>query len=66
MLIKLKLYKFRTNGLFYYIFNNFYINIILLFLLFQTILNECDRETPIKLNNDSCVMKYCTKNFQII
>ena len=66
MYLKLKLYKYRANALIFYLFKIFNINIILFFLLLQTILNEvlneCDRETPIKLKNDSCVMKYCTKD----
>ena len=60
MMKKLKLFK--TNALVFYISKNNYINIILFFFLFQTVLNECNRNTPIKLKNDSCVMKYCTKD----
>jgi len=62
MLLKLKIYEFRTNVFVFYIVKKLYINIIFFFLLFQTALNECERENPIKLDNDSCVMKYCTKD----
>ena len=61
-MLKLKISIFNINVLAFYIFKKFYINIILFFFLFQTVLNECDIETPIKLNNDSCVMKYYTKD----
>jgi hypothetical protein len=38
------------------------INIILLFLLFHIIIMEdCEREFPIKLSNGECVLQYCTK-----
>ena len=40
---------------------NFSINIILFFLFFHVVFNECDRDTPIRLNNGSCVMTYCSK-----
>ena len=62
MLLKLKIYEFRTNVFVFYIVKKLYINIIFFFLLFQTALNECERENPIKLDNDSCVMKYCIKD----
>ena len=62
MIKKIKLLIFRANFLDFYIIKNFYINIFLFFLLFQTVMDKCDRETPIKLKNDTCVMKYCTKD----
>ena len=61
MLLKLHFYKSQENTLGLFSYNNFCINIILFFLLFHFILNECHRDVPIKLINDSCVMKYCTK-----
>jgi len=42
-------------------FKNIIIKILFFFNLFKIIINECDRDTPIKLANDSCVLKYCTK-----
>ena len=61
MILKLEFYHSQTSTLECFIIKKFSINIILFFLLFHFILNECDRKTPIKLNDDSCVMKYCTK-----
>ena len=52
----------RMNKLFRYLLNFQSINIILLFHLFQKILMEdCQREFPIKLSNGECDLKYCTK-----
>ena len=61
MLLKLDFYKSQANILDLFTAKNFCIIIILFFLLFHFILNECDRDTPIKLPDGSCVMKYCTK-----
>jgi len=61
MFQKLGFYKQKANILEFYIIKNFYINITFFFLLFHIVLNECNRNAPIKLNNGSCVMKYCTK-----
>ena len=61
MILKLDFNKSQTIGFDFFIVKNFCINIILFFLLFHSILNECKRDSPIKLNDDSCIMKYCTK-----
>ena len=61
MFLKLDFYKSQPNTLDLFTSKNFCINIILFFLLFHFILNECDRDVPIKLTNGSCVMKFCTK-----
>ena len=61
MFFKIDLDKSQTNSLVFFTCKNFCINIILFFLLFHFILNECDRDAPIKLKDDSCIMKYCTK-----
>ena len=42
-------------------FKLIFIKILFFFHLFKIILNECDIDTPIKLSNDTCVLKYCTK-----
>ena len=40
----------------------FFIKLYLLFLLFLKVVNECNRDTPIKLSsNGQCYSKYCTK-----
>ena len=36
--------------------------IIIVLLLFKIITNECDRENPIKLSNNSCTFQYCEKD----
>jgi len=42
-------------------FKNMTIKILIFFNLFILIINECDRDAPIRLANDTCVLKYCTK-----
>jgi len=37
------------------------IKILFFFHLFKIIICECERETPIRLSNGTCVLKYCTK-----
>ena len=37
------------------------IKILFFFHLFNLISNECDIDTPIRLSNGTCVLKYCTK-----
>ena len=37
------------------------IKILFFFHLFKIMKNECERETPIRLSNGTCVLKYCTK-----
>ena len=64
MFQKLRFYKLKANILDFYIIKIYsinIINIIYFLLVFHFVLNECNRNTPIRLNNDSCVMKYCTK-----
>ena len=61
MFLKLVFYKLKANISDFYIIKIYSINIICFFLLFHIVLNECDRDTPIRLKNGSCVMKYCTK-----
>ena len=61
MSLKIEYNNLRNNILDFCKLKNLNINLFLLFILFYFILNECDRNTPIKLKNDSCVLKYCTK-----
>ena len=62
MFLKLVFYKLKINISDFYLIKIYSINIIYFLLLFHFILNECDRDTPIRLKNGSCVMKYCTND----
>ena len=57
----LELIKFTNNVQNLKNHKNIIIKMLFFFHLFKIILNECDRNTPIKLSNDECILKYCTK-----
>ena len=46
-----ELFRFKKN----------IIKIVFFFHLFKIIMNECERDTPIRLSNDTCVLQYCSK-----
>ena len=42
-------------------FKKIMFKIVFFFHLLKIIMNECERDTPIRLSNDTCVLKYCSK-----